>query len=214
MKCTSVLFGSAAILAAGACVFAAPAYAESSSASGLTEVSRISKTSAECVAKVTAAQESGTTDRIVEECTSSAVLSVSAPQPVTTADAEAEKSSLSPQGFSTLMDAVADGGVQKSEYSQQMNNITDAETQHGTFYYDGNKVWVTDDYNGFKSTHICAVNWNVGYSVDIVDCGDSGSQTQRDVNATWAFGIGIKGSPVGWNETYTIHVGNDGHVWQ
>ncbi|AJM77284.1 hypothetical protein C5C66_03370 [Rathayibacter toxicus] len=133
---------------------------------------------------------------------------------MTTADVEALKSSLSPQTFSTLMDATADGGVQKREYSQQMNNITDAETQHGTFYYDGDKVWVTETYKGFSGTHMCEVNWAVGYTVNIVACGDSGSQTQRDLNATWAFGIGVKGSPVGWNETYTIHVGNDGNIWQ
>jgi hypothetical protein len=41
------------------------------------------------------------------------------------------------------------------------------------------------------------------------------SQTVTSVDCLrWSFGIGVKGSPVGWDETYPIHVNASGTFWQ
>lgn len=122
------------------------------------------------------------------------------------------QASLSPAEYTSLVVAASAGTVHSRSYSQTINNITDEEKQYGTFYYDGSTVWVTDLYRGYRGSHHCVVNWQVGYSVSLQSCDESGSTSRKYVWMTWMFKP--LSFPIGWTETYTLIVKADGsYLW-
>ncbi|MBN9154876.1 MAG: hypothetical protein J0J05_12915 [Microbacterium sp.] len=147
-------------------------------------------------------------------CTTTVVLSASRPTKVTVEQIQARKSDFASADYASIVVAAAAGAVKSKNYSQTFNNLTDQETQYGKFYYDGSRAWVTSTYRGLKGTHICKVDWAVGYAVSLRSCSESGSTSQRNLSAQWNVAVGIKGSPVSWDEVYTMHVNAAGSIWQ
>jgi hypothetical protein len=174
-------------------------------------VSQTQVTNQDCVDQVSAAIDAGTTNLTLDACTHTITLDTSAAQPVTLADVKAAKPYLSSTDYQSLVVAAAAGSVHGKHFSQFQNNITDSETQDGTFYYDGSHAWVTHTYRGYNGYHTCQVDYEVGYDVTNVACTDSGSPSQRTLTMTWKF------SPLGvgsWSETHKMYVNAAGSMWQ
>lgn len=132
---------------------------------------------------------------------------------LTLADIQIVKAGMSDSDFASLSKAVAAGAVKSRYYSQQMNHITDSETQSGTFYYDGSRAWVTSSYRGFTGSHRCMIDWAVGFGVSPQNCYESGSSSERVLSQQWLMRPFLSGFPVSWSETYTLRVNAVGQVW-
>lgn len=169
---------------------------------------------ASCVENVSAAIAAGRSGISLDACTTTSTLRASGEEPVTPADILAARADLSSTEYNTLMEAAVAGTVKSKSYSQTMNNVTNEETQSGKFFYDGSHAWVRTAYRGHQGTHFCTVNWAVGYAVTNKACSESGSTSQRDLHAQWNVALGVKGSPVSWDEKYTLHVNKSGSIWQ
>ncbi len=146
-------------------------------------------------------------------CTRDIVLEVGPVERLTAVDLVAARGSLTPANFATLAAAYATGPVYGKSYSKTWNNLSDAQTQRGKFYYDGSRAWVTYAYRGFDGTHHCEVNWAVAIAVDLVACGEGGSSVQRDLYAQWHYSAIFKGFPVSWDEVHELHVNSRGYIW-
>lgn len=200
----AMIFGAVAV---------APASAATGSASTIV-VSSSTTTNSECVAAVTAAQSAGDTSVSLDSCTSTVTLSESPEEAVTADDLAQAKRALSSAKFAQLQAAAAAGTVKKKNYSQGFNNITDKQSQSGTFYYDGSRAWVTAKYRGYQGTHHCEVNWAVGYVVEEKACSESGTNAQRDLYVKWHISAIPSGGFVNWDESHTMHVNKTGRIWQ
>ncbi len=148
-----------------------------------------------------------------EICKVQITTSYSDARAMTAADIEGAKGSLSSSDFESLANAVAAGTVKSRFYLQQMNHITDSETQSGTFYYDGSRAWVTSTYRGFTGSHRCMIDWAVGFGVSPQNCYESGSSSERVLSQQWLMSPFLNGFPVSWSETYTLRVNALGQVW-
>jgi hypothetical protein len=181
---------------------------------GLRQLSAVTHHSPQCDVAMRTVAKKDPRHRPAELCTTTSVLSASTPSEVTVAEVLAQKSEFSSADYASLVTAAKAGAVKSRSYSQTFNNLTDQETQYGKFYYDGSRAWVGSTYRGLKGTHICKVDWAVGYAVSLRSCSESGSTSQRNLVAHWNVAIGIKGSPVSWDEVYTMHVNAAGSIWQ
>jgi len=190
----------------------ASAFADTSiGAAGQTSTTR-TEFNAACVTAITAAQEKGTTDLSTDVCRTTITTASGPATTLSNSDLAAAKESLSANDFLALSRAVAAGTVHSKPYSQTISQITDQETQSGTFYYDGDRAWVTVTYRGYSGTHSCKVDYAVGYNVSNTACSDSGSTSSRKLQMNWDVSVGIKGSPIAWSESYTMHVNSAGTI--
>lgn len=201
----TVILASSTLMVATSASAAAPAQEGQ-----LKVVSTHKVTSSECVAKVQARGGSG---REVAACTSTVTLAVGAETHPSSKDVASARSALSPREFEALSAAAVAGTVRAAPFQQGKNNGTDQEEQYGRVYYDGSRVWIAT-YGGYTGSHICKVDWAVGYDVTNTGCGDYGSSSQRSIYQKWKFSLGVKGSPVSWEETSTIFVNASGRFWQ
>jgi hypothetical protein len=218
MKTTKKLITGAVSAGTMAVVFGALAVAPASAVTGVSSptavVSTKTTTNSECVSAVTAARDAGDTSVSLDSCTSTVTLSESPEETVTAADLAQARQTLSSTKFAQLQTAAAAGTVKKKNYSQGFNNITDKQSQSGTFYYDGSRAWVTQTYRGHQGTHHCEVNWSVGYVVEEKACSESGTNAQRDLYVKWHFSAIPSGGLVNWDESHTMHVNKTGRIWQ
>jgi hypothetical protein len=129
------------------------------------------------------------------------------------ADISTARLKISKSDFAHLRAAAVLGTLRSRTYSQQRNNITDSETQSGTFYYDGTRAWVATSYRGVSGSHRCSLDWAAGYSVALQGCFDTGSTSQRTIAQQWLFTPFVNGFPLTWSETYSIKVDALGQVW-
>lgn len=168
--------------------------------------------SADCLAQIQAlTTDSGmSVDQTI--CTTSSTLYVSDENTVTLAEVQGLSNSLSPQSFRSLMVAAVAGTVKSKTYLQSMNHGTDGETQTGKFYYDGARAWVSTTYRGYTGTHVCRVDWSIGFLIYQVGCSDSGSLSTRNLDAQWGFQP--LALPIYWEETYRINVDATGYIYQ
>jgi hypothetical protein len=176
-------------------------------------VSSTIETSDECLTAVEAARAGGQIDLTTDVCTATITLKASAPRSVSLQDIAKVKGRMSATDYQTLTAATMAGTVRSKSYSQSKNNITDGESQFGTFYYDGARVWVTQSYRGIRGTHHCKVDWAVGYVVDLKECSESGSLSQRNLWAKWHFSVIPSGGLANWDEYYFLHVNSAGRIW-
>lgn len=167
-------------------------------------------TNAECVDAVSAAIAAGATDLSTDQCTRTSTLKVSGARTVTAAELASVKDQFTAAEYSELSAAVINGVLRSKNYSQQMNNITDSQTQYGKFYYDGDAAWVTNTRRGVAGTHHCRIDWAAGIGVDLQACGESGSTYTRNIYMTWKYGF----APAQWSETHTMYVNGVGSIWQ
>ncbi len=173
---------------------------------------RSTETNSACVAAIADGQARGVKGLSSDVCTATVITTAGPATPATTFDVKAAQSSLSASDFKALVVAAAAGTVHSKPYSQTINQITDSETQSGTFYYDGARAWVTVTYRGYNGTHSCKVNYAVGYAITNTACSDSGSTTSRKLQMNWNVSIAVKGGPIAWAESYTMHVNSAGTI--
>lgn len=187
------------------------AHASTEPESGMHVVSTKTITNPECVAQIGAAQKRGATTLTLATCPHVSTLEVGPSAAVTALPSSGPL----PRGASSraFAAAAAAGSVRKAPFKQTYNNITDGEEQYGYVYYDGSHVWITT-YRGYTGQHICKLDWGVAFDVSNTGCGDSGSPSLRSVYQKWKFAAGFKGSPVAWEEVYTVHATASGSISQ
>ena len=147
-----------------------------------------------------------------EVCLETVVTSIGAAKVMQVSDLPLVRAKLSNVDYASLSTAVVAGAVKSRPYSQQVNNITDSETQSGVFYYDGVRAWVTTTYRGTTGSHLCFLDWAVGYSAALQGCYETGSSSERTLSQRWLFTPFVNGFPLSWSETYSIRVNAKGGV--
>jgi hypothetical protein len=147
-----------------------------------------------------------------EACLVSVTTSVSDARTVSASALGKAKATLSPSEFQALATAVSAGTVKSKSFRQQSIHAASSLTQWGTFYYDGNRVWVTTPYRGFTGSHFCQVDYVVAFSIQPQNCYDTGSNTSRTIVQQWLVTPFLDGFPLSWNESYSIDVLADGTV--
>lgn len=144
-------------------------------------------------------------------CEVKTTLFVSEEQTVQLEEIQHLRSTMNAFEFSTFSEKVAAGEVKSKNYNQQINQISDSQTQRGTFYYDGEQAWVTDTYKGYTGFHECVVDWAVAYGVELRDCSESGSLQERRLNMTWHYRP-LANPLLGWDESYSLYVDASGNI--
>jgi hypothetical protein len=183
---------------------------ETSDKGGTASIQTVNK---ECEASIKVAALRSREKMSVDVCKVQVTTSYSDARAMTLADVWNAKDSLSDSDFDSLARAVTAGAVKSRAYSQQMNHITDSETQSGIFYYDGARAWVTSSYRGSTGSHRCMIDWAVGFGVSPQNCYETGTLSERALSQQWLMTPVLNGFPVSWSETYTVRVNAAGQVW-
>lgn len=199
----------AASLAAAALILGSATAANASPTISNTTISS-TITSTACIRAIVAAQSRGAEGLSVGVCTVETTTRTGAETKVRASKLSDLQSNFSADEFKSISLAAAAGTVKSKSYSQTINQITDQETQKGTFYYNGTRVWVTTAYSGYTGTHFCNVDYSAGYSITNTACSDSGSSTSRKLQMNWNVSMVIKGGPISWAASYTMHVSSAG----
>ena len=202
--CAALLTVIAVTLSSG--INASGASADSGAATSTTQ------TNASCAAAVSSARARGYFDIPAGMCTTVVTTSVGPATVVTAAALKGAVSRLSTDEYSALSKALSAGTVKSKTYSLTMHQLTDQETQKGTFFYDGTQAWVTASHRGFSGLHTCSVDYAGIYSVTNTGCSDTGSLTSRKLQMNWNVSVAFKGGPVSWGESFTMHVSASGAI--
>jgi hypothetical protein len=176
-------------------------------------VSQVNSISNACEVAVKGAELKARKKLSPEICKVQVVTSYSDAKKMSFSDVERLQGSLSASDYDSLSKAAAAGTVRSRFYLQQVNHITDSETQSGTFYYDGVRAWVTNTYRGVTGSHLCMIDWAVGFGVSPQNCYESGSTSVRILSQQWLMSPFLNGFPISWSETYTLRVNAVGQVW-
>ncbi len=147
-----------------------------------------------------------------EPCQVRVTTSISDAKTVNASALSKAQSVLSPSEFQALTQAVAAGSVKSKSFRQQSIHASSSLTQWGTFYYDGNRVWVVSPYLGFTGSHYCQVDYAVGFSIQPQNCYDTGSTASRTIVQQWLVSPFLQGFPASWSESYSIEVLSNGTV--
>lgn len=110
----------------------------------------------------------------------------------------------------SLRSAVAAGSVRSKRYSQVLTGAAWTATQSGTFYFDGQRVWVGSTYRSRTGSHHCNVNYSAGFGLSLQNCSESGSNTQRSMYQSWY--VSPLKIGVGWTAGSTVHLHRSGHT--
>ncbi len=117
---------------------------------------------------------------------------------------------LSADQKSSLLVAGAAATIHSAHYSQATFGAAYTQTQDGTFYYDGTRVWVTVTTSGLKGTHYCVTNYAVGVSITNESCSESGSSSVRNMYDQWRVSWVVNGSPLSYDVSMTWHLHANG----
>lgn len=148
----------------------------------------------------------------LEDCRVKVTTSISDARTVNVSALGKLQTVLSPSEFQALANAVAAGTVKSKSFRQQSLHASSSLTQWGTFYYDGNRVWVVTPYRGFTGSHFCQVDYVLGFSIQPQNCYDTGSNSSRTIVQQWLVSPFLQGFPVSWAESYSIDVLANGTV--
>ncbi|UAJ80891.1 hypothetical protein IT072_07760 [Leifsonia sp. ZF2019] len=134
----------------------------------------------------------------------STVLSLGEPVIVTAEDI-AHDSGLSLLAKAELTAAAAYAGVSSNHWSQFVTGAAYTQTQNGTFYYNGSRVWVSESYAGYRGSHACFTNYVVWpWSISNVAKSEWGGTSSRSMNCTW--NVGQPGYlTTSWGMTATVY---------
>lgn len=210
MKISSVAASTALIALAGTVGAAYASPIVGSQGAATTSVTRLN---ASCLAAVSQSAGLANQNQNLEVCKETITTVLGQSRTTTFSDIASISTKLSSADRASLTAAVATGTVKSRGYSQKVNNLTDSETQSGTFYYDGSRVWVTSSYRGLAGSHRCTVDWSVGYSVSLQGCYESGTTNVITLSQQWLFTPFVNGFPLSWSETYSIRVNALGQVY-
>lgn len=112
-------------------------------------------------------------------------LELGMPSTVTAAQIS-EDEGLSAMAKSELLAAAAANPIKSNHWSQFTTGGAYTQTQNGTFYYNGLRVWVTQPYSGYTGSHSCFTNYVVWpWAISNVSKSESGSTTTRNLKCGW-----------------------------
>jgi hypothetical protein len=142
---------------------------------------------------------------------------VSSSKPVLSSELGGLKSTMSLGDYKALSFAVSLGTVRSRTYYQQVVNLSNTESQSGTLYYDGTRVWVSETYRGFTGSHRCQIERASIFSVTPQNCYESGSSSRKTLSQQWLFTVTVNAGavslPFSWSETYSLNVDAYGQTW-
>lgn len=107
-----------------------------------------------------------------------------------------------------LVERAAAGAVMSNHYSQFTTGGAYTVTHNGTFFYDGERTWVTDSYRGYTGSHECFINYAGGVSITNIGCSESGTPTERWMYMSWTVGVG----PAAYGVDMTAKLYADGNI--
>ncbi len=85
-----------------------------------------------------------------------------------------------------ILDSMRSASVSSNHWSQFTTGGTYTNTQNGTFYYNGSRVWVTQTYLGYTGSHQCFNNYAIPPSgISNISKSDTGSTSVRDMYCGW-----------------------------
>lgn len=210
------LFATVALLVAVA-GSSTQAYAQGTSIGvGTGDSSVIEKSSANCEVAVQAMLAKGVVNIPNGLCRQSIKLTYSDSKPVTIAELPSLRGKMSTSEFAALTSAVTLGTVKSRTYIQTVGSVM-VESQNGTFYYDGTRVWVTESYRGFTGSHRCQVERAALALVALQNCYETGSTASKKLSQQWLFTVSAEvlgvNIPVSWSDTYSLNVNQYGLTW-
>lgn len=131
---------------------------------------------------------------------------VSLGKPATvTLDEITKDASLSRRDRTELLDAASRGAVRSNHWTQWTTGIAYTNTQDGTFYYNGSRVWVTQTYGGKRGSQRCFTNYVVSpYEISKIQKSDSGSTASRSLKCSWNVKQGVFPVTTSWSMTATV----------
>jgi len=104
----------------------------------------------------------------------------------TTAAAIKGDAGLSATAKSEILAADAVAAVSSNHWSQFTTGGAYTNTQNGTFYYDGSRVWVSETVQGTTGSHTCFSNYVApGWTISNITTAESGSAAQRNLSCNW-----------------------------
>jgi hypothetical protein len=80
--------------------------------------------------------------------------------------------------------AVSTDALSSNHWSQFTIGGSYQQTQNGTFYYDGRRVWISQSYGGRKGSHLCFSNHHVT-PIENITVGENGGITFRRLSCDW-----------------------------
>lgn len=104
--------------------------------------------------------------------------------------------------------AVSKDALSSNHWSQFTIGGSYQQTQNGTFYYDGSRVWISQSYGGRQGSHVCFSNYHVT-PIENITVGENGGITFRRLTCDWdvAQPIGIT-----THASMTATVSKDGRI--
>lgn len=85
-----------------------------------------------------------------------------------------------------LLDAAPRAAVRSARWSQFTTGGSYTQTQNGTFYWNGSKVWVTSSYAGYVGSHACFTNYAItGWAIHGTNTSDTGGNASRNLTCGW-----------------------------
>ncbi|WP_349865478.1 hypothetical protein [Leifsonia sp. WHRI 6310E] len=141
------------------------------------------------------------------DCTYETGVSLGTPQSSTRAQVLADPGLSAAQKSEILATASPSGAlaVSSNHWSQFVTGAAYTQTQNGTFYYNGSRVWVTQSYSGYTGSHTCFTNYVVvGWTISNVSKSDSGSTTSRNLYCGWNVNQPAW-ITTSWSMTATVH---------
>lgn len=126
--------------------------------------------------------------KAASDCTYTTGVSLGTPGSVTRAQVLADAGLSASQKSEILATASPNGtlAVSSNHWSQFVTGAVYTQTQNGTFYYNGSRVWVTQTYSGYTGSHACFTNYVVPpWGISNIAKSDSGSTTARNLYCGW-----------------------------
>lgn len=123
-----------------------------------------------------------------DQCSYTTGVSLGTPTTVTKADVVADEGLTDTQKAEILASAADKGrfAISSNRWSQFTTGVAYTQTQNGVFYYDGSRVWVTQNISGRQGSHTCFTNYVItGWGISNINKSDTGSSAARTLYCGW-----------------------------
>jgi hypothetical protein len=127
----------------------------------------------------------GETQTVTDPSGLTTTIELGTPAAVTTAQIKADPGLTATQK-NEILSTNAVAATKSNHWSQFTTGGSYTQTQNGTFYYNGSRVWVTQTYAGTSGSHACFTNYVVSpWAISNIAKSDSGSTTSRTLTCGW-----------------------------
>lgn len=80
--------------------------------------------------------------------------------------------------------AISTDALSSNHWSQFTIGGSYQQTQNGTFYYNGSRVWISQSYGGRQGSHLCFSNYHIT-PIENITVGENGGITFRRLTCDW-----------------------------